>query len=280
MIFYRHCGRNGFTRVELVVVMACISLLAGVLWATPRRARQQAKSIVCQTYLHNWGRIFEAFFQDNDGFFIGGDRNPEAQSFGGGTPGAEAWPRTLFPYYENQGIRFCPVAPVVEDKIYGDHETAWNVNTAYLGFDEIMGSYGINNWVYNPPPGVTTSWGFTLEGENYNTPNVPDADEAPLFLECVITGSFALGTDGPPTFPQWPYYHSSLLGRYCMDRHGNGRLNGLFLDGHARSIGCKELWTLKWSRGFNRKNAHTLAGGATRNLWEEEAPWMADFKDY
>ena len=227
--------------------------------------------------------VFQLEFQENEGRTLGGHLHPQAQYLGGGEPGAEAWPAILYDYYVNQEFRFCPEPSVDKNKYYGDEKTAWDMNASYavfLGFDEIEGSYGINDFVYNPPPGVTSSFGFQLEGGNYNTPDVRDADEVPLFLDCVLTGSFPRDTDSPPPLPQWPWYHSSLISRYCMDRHGSGTLNGLFLDGHARSVGCKELWRLKWSRGFDRQNAHTVAGGATKSLWESEAPWMANFADF
>jgi len=280
--------KRAFTLVELLVVISIIALLVAMLLPALGKARKQAKKTVCQAYLHQWGLVFHMEFQENGGRVLGGARHPEAQELGDGTTGeagAEAWPAILYDYYVNQEFRFCPEAPIEKNQGFGDHKTAWNLNAdgayaAFLGFDEMAGSYGINDWVYNPPAGVKTSFGFVLTDENYNSPDVRNTDEIPLFLDCVLTGSFPLDTDSPPALPQWPYYHSSLIGRYCMDRHGSGTLNGLFLDGHARSVGCKELWTLKWSRGFKTANAHTLAGWASRSLWEAEAPWMVDFPDF
>jgi prepilin-type processing-associated H-X9-DG protein len=62
----------------------------------------------------------------------------------------------------------------------------------------------------------------------------------------------------------------------CMDRH-NGGINSLFLDGSARKVGLKELWTLKWSRDFSIAGSWTQAGGVKAEDWPA---WMRRFKDY
>ena len=62
----------------------------------------------------------------------------------------------------------------------------------------------------------------------------------------------------------------------CIDRH-NGHVNGLFVDTSIRSVGLKELWTLKWSKQFNTAGPWTQAGGAQPEDWPK---WMRGFKDY
>jgi len=64
--------------------------------------------------------------------------------------------------------------------------------------------------------------------------------------------------------------------RFCMDRHG-GAVNAVFLDGAARRIGLKELWTLKWHRQYNTSGAWTKAGGVRPGAWPQ---WMRGFKEY
>ena len=64
--------------------------------------------------------------------------------------------------------------------------------------------------------------------------------------------------------------------RFCLNRH-NGYVNATFLDGSARRVGLKELWTLKWNTQFNPVNRWTQAGGVDPDDWPE---WMREFKDY
>jgi len=43
---------------------------------------------------------------------------------------------------------------------------------------------------------------------------------------------------------------------FCLDRHNAG-INGLFLDMSARKVGLKELWKLKWHKGYDTRNSWT-----------------------
>jgi hypothetical protein len=51
----------------------------------------------------------------------------------------------------------------------------------------------------------------------------------------------------------------------------------LFLDWSVRKVGLKELWTLRWSPGFNTAGPWTKAGGVRPDDWPE---WIRGFKDY
>jgi prepilin-type processing-associated H-X9-DG protein len=66
------------------------------------------------------------------------------------------------------------------------------------------------------------------------------------------------------------------MNRVCVNRH-DGFLNGVFADWSVRKIGLKELWTLKWSRGYNIAGQWTKGGGCQPSAWPE---WLQRFKDY
>ena len=66
--------------------------------------------------------------------------------------------------------------------------------------------------------------------------------------------------------------------QFCIDRH-NGAVNSLFMDGSVRSVGLKELWTLKWHRYYNTCNEKTLCGN-NGNPYPGWPDWMKGFKDY
>jgi len=44
-----------------------------------------------------------------------------------------------------------------------------------------------------------------------------------------------------------------------------------------RTVGLKELWTLKWHREFDTAGPWTKAGGVLPGDWPE---WLRKFKDY
>ena len=65
--------------------------------------------------------------------------------------------------------------------------------------------------------------------------------------------------------------------RVAQNRHGNGVQMMVFMDGTARTIGLKELWTFKWNRDYDTEGRWTVAGGASPEDWPE---WMQHYKEY
>ena len=71
--------RGGFTLIELLVVIAIIALLMSILMPALARVRKQAKAVICQSNLKQWGSAFSMYFGDNHGKMFhnstGGERN-------------------------------------------------------------------------------------------------------------------------------------------------------------------------------------------------------------
>ena len=59
--------RKAFTLIELLVVIAVIAVLMAVLLPVLGRVRKQAKAVVCQANLRQWGIAFSAYEGDHDG---------------------------------------------------------------------------------------------------------------------------------------------------------------------------------------------------------------------
>jgi prepilin-type N-terminal cleavage/methylation domain-containing protein len=63
---------RAFTLIEILVVVAIIALLVAILLPSLKRAREQAKRVVCATRLHNIGLANQLYANSNKGFLIWG----------------------------------------------------------------------------------------------------------------------------------------------------------------------------------------------------------------
>ena len=55
----------GFTLIELLVVISIIALLMAILMPSLRKARDQARGVVCKSNLNQWGKMFYLYTNDN-----------------------------------------------------------------------------------------------------------------------------------------------------------------------------------------------------------------------
>ncbi len=276
-------GTKAFTLIELLVVISIIALLMALLFPALQQVRKQARAVVCQSYLRQWGILIATYQGENEGHFPACivDRREDA-------PFTEERIDIdlFFGYWINQTvfqgqigfdkIMFCPEAkkpPTGEELNFyffpGSTHTAWHQVPATRGYDygvaarECSGSYGLNiRLAYAGVDKVAPAAMPTLFGCRVG--------------RCYLADS---QTDAPPAFEDaalgkkdGTYYTAPMV----MDRHRDG-INMLFLDGAVRKIGLKELWTLKWHEDYVTTGPWTRAGGVDPEDWPA---WMRKFKDY
>lgn len=260
-----------FSKKDIFAVLGCVVFLLMTLGAIGSSGRRRAKEAVCLSNLRQWGPVFHAFLQDNNGYFDTGWPHPAGED--GFFAGGHHWPITLQEYYRDRNLRFCPMATVSITSQPHAAFWAWprmdllNPNRYY----EPEGSYGKNEWTANQSEELQR-----IPGANWRTPNVKGANNIPLLMDCAWAGGFPEHLDEPPRYDGEMDLAGSEIRRFCINRH-SGYVNSVFLDFSARKIGLKQLWTLKWHRKYNTCGAWTTCGGMHPDDWPE---WMRDFEDY
>jgi prepilin-type processing-associated H-X9-DG protein len=150
-----------------------------------------------------------------------------------------------------------PISPTPARR--GSTFHAWNTFTGGFGhLADYISSYGKNGWVANPS-GSSWYYGADTTDNAWHREEVPEKPtHVPLLLDSAWLHTLPLQSDAPPPFDDHiePGGFGNNIRLHCMDRH-LGAINGMFLDGHARRVGLKELWTLKWQPQFNTENRWT-----------------------
>lgn len=252
-------AEKGFTLVELLVVIAAMALLLAILMPSLTSARHRAKSVVCRGNLKQWGVILSAYTGDNNGHFFRGMMDGQWND----------WIEILEPFYGKVGgLTCCPLATKTR------REGGQGVFTAWEDPEGDYGSYGLSAWVCSADPGAV--FGDALY---WRDSTVRGTSNIPVFLDCLgIAGwpdhsSLPPGNDGQ--LPQGVTLQEQMK-NFCVNRHGNGTTNCLFMDWSVRPVGLKELWKLKWHRSFDTSGPWTQ-GHAPPPAWPD---WMRDFRDY
>ncbi len=235
---------KGFTLIELLVVIAIIALLMAILMPSLQRVKKQAKAVVCQSNLHQWGLYFSFYTDDNNGrFHKGWNAGPDRDY---------SWMVVFRPYYrDDPDLKFCPMATKLRGEGGIGSFAAWNID--FTTADEYeqkywRGSYGINIWVTDPMPGREGG----MPGEWYwRRCGVKRTNLIPVFFGDLWWDTRPHHTDQPPEYEgQADGWSTNAMKMLCLNRH-NANTNSLFLDFSVRRVGLKELWRLKWNRNYD-----------------------------
>ena len=92
---------KAFTLIELLIVIAIISLLAAILFPVFGRAREMARRSSCASNLKQIGLGITQYGQDYDETMVPSQVFPAIGPF-------ISWPRTMYPYVKSTAVFKCP----------------------------------------------------------------------------------------------------------------------------------------------------------------------------
>jgi prepilin-type N-terminal cleavage/methylation domain-containing protein/prepilin-type processing-associated H-X9-DG protein len=290
--------RRAFTLIELLVVIAIIALLMALLMPALSRARQQARAMVCQSRLRQWGTILALYAQENEGrlnakagtwaVMCGTMRDFTQRDINA--------PWDSFYHFRTKNIACCPSAtryyPAEPDflsasslpaqlgmgpaeMVMGTLDLSYPAWVIYMPGARFVGSYGLNQFLFCRRFESTRTFVPLAElARGVDIFSLGNKANIPVMLDSSAPDGGPPSADEPP--PPKVDYSYSRCWPFCVSRH-EGSVNGLFLDWSVRKVGLKELWKLKWFRDFDTNGPWTQAGGVKPADWPE---WMRNFRDY
>jgi len=213
----RYKAHHGFTLVELLVVMAVVSILASLLLPTLRAAQKAARTAVCQSNLKQIGVGFRLYANDGE------ERLPP-----GGTPLSWDWDIAIMydeklEKYTGRTIWKCPSMPIDVPGIITGQNRGYGYNNTFIYYDDP----GLPNPPNNPAWPVK-SWKDPFPIWKIKKPSrtivIGDRNLACYFGIWQGADLTAVWNDSNPTHPE---------SQTQTARRHDGRTGYLLVDGHT-----------------------------------------------
>lgn len=192
---------QGFSVVELLVIMVVVGLLAGIILPSLNKARLKANAAQCVDQFRELGAVFSKYSNDTEGRVL--EATPTVNE------NNPAWEHTLRKHAGGQGFWRCP------DCQQGHHG---------VGYNHFLGTLGFVGAIRKPS--MTIVFG---DAGIVRNPLQSDPD---LWIEKKTVGNrgFNSGVFSVPASRDWRTSSQRMVNRHL------GRSSVIFADGHADSI--------------------------------------------
>ncbi len=259
---------QAFTLLEVLVVVAVISILAALLLPALARAKEKSRSVVCRSNQRQIGLSYRLQCDE------GNQRLDDPAIF-------DWW---LANFGTTGKTWVCPSAPYVPS-YGGTVRTAWEIDwmemdppgssLRYFATNRV-GSYAINwrlfeaSWnAHSPlsPSSNSLALDFATESD------VVQPTSTPVISDGAVWSTSPMASDPAPTsLTEWTEAYLLTPDQYrsiwvvAIPRHGQapttpptswppsislpGSVNVAFYDGHTESVRLDRLWQLYWHKGY------------------------------